>query len=178
MVKKLIIFFLYSAVFVLSLIVFIPKSNLYYLGEETAKKYNVIISKEQLIPSSLNLTIKNADVSIKSIKALKIKETDVVLLLLFNRITLHDINIMPLIQSYMPNHIQNIMLQYSVLNPFHISGNSQGDFGSMSADVDILKRTLTVTLKTSKEMQKNYHNSLKFFKKSKNGDYSYAKTFK
>ena len=177
MVKKIMKFFAYLLFFVLALILFIPKSNLYYLAEANLKKFDVVISNEKLSDNFLSLNIENLDITTKAIDSGVIGEADITLLLFYNSVVLKEIKLSSLVESYLPSKIANLEVSYSILNPLELSALGDGDFGEARASLNLQTRELTLVLKPSKKMFLKYKRSLAKFKKSQNGEYIYAKTF-
>lgn len=177
MVKKLLRFFAYTLFFIVALILFTPKSSIYYLLEQNLKKFNVVISKEQLKESPLSLNITNANISINAIDSAIINECDITLLLFYNKLLFSNIKLSSIVETYLPSKISSLEIDYSVLHPFILKANAEGDFGEVSTVLYFLDKSASVILKPSKNMVSNYKNSLRYFKKNKKGEYTYAKSF-
>jgi len=177
MVKKVIKFLSYCLFFALALIAFSPKSSFYFLFEKELKKFDVVISKESLHETFLSLEVEHLDISAKKIESATVGSAEITLLLLYNSITLQDISLSSLVESYLPSKIEHFTVGYSLLNPLNITAEAEGDFGEASVVFEIDSRVLRVSLKPSKTMQKKYYKSMKLFTKDKNGEYSYAKNF-
>ena len=156
---------------------FSPKSSVYYFGEHELKKFGVVISEETLHESTLSLEIKNLNISLKEIESAVVKKVDITLLLAYNSIHLENIKLSSLVESYLPSKIDSLDLKYTIFNPLHIKGEALGQFGEATIDVSISDRNATLSLKPSKKMFTSYKKTLRMFKKSKNGEYVYAKTF-
>ena len=172
--KKVLKFFAYFAFFILALMAFIPKESAYYFLEKELKNFDVVISKETLHSSIPSLRIENLNITTKGIDSAKVQSVDVTLLGLYNSLTCEDISLSTLVESYLPSKIEKLHISYSIFDPLHLNARGHGDFGSFDANVHLIDRNATVSLKPSKLMLKRYRNSLRFFKKSKNGEYTYA----
>ena len=176
MVKKLLRFFAYTLFFVVALMAFVPKSSLYYLLEQNLKKYNVVISDEQLTESLLSLSIANANISTKGIDSAIIGKSDVTLLLFYNKFSFKDIKLSSIVETYLPSKIASLEIDYSLFHPLTVEVNAEGDFGEASGSLHLLDRNASLVLKPSKKMFGRYRKSLRSFKKNKNGEYTYAKS--
>lgn len=177
MVKKLANFFAYTLFFFFALVVFSPKSSVYYFGEHELSKFGVVISNETLHESMLSLHVENLNISLKEIESAVIKKADITLLLVYNSVHLENIQLSSLVESYLPSKIDSLNVTYTIFNPLHIKGKALGQFGEATIDVNIADRNATLYLKPSKKMFTSYRKTVKMFKKSKNGEYVYAKTF-
>lgn len=177
MVKSILKFFAYLAFFVTALIFFAPKLGMYYFLENELKSYDVIISGETLEDEGMSLNIKDGQIFVKSIESATIKECELTFLLFYNSINAKEITLSQSAKSFLPLKIEELSVRYTLLNPLYIKVYAVGEFGSATAHVDILQRTAHVDLVPSEIMNKEYKNSLREFKKSEDGGFTYDKTF-
>ena len=177
MVKKLSKFLAYTLFFIFALMVFIPKSSLYFSLEEKIKTFDIVISNETLQENVFSLNVKNLDISVKGIQGGVVHEADITLLLFYNSLKFENIKLSSLVEAYLPSKIQELQVTYTVFNPFLVKLEAEGEFGDIEAEFDILERRLSVTLHPTNIMLKRYKKSIKMFKKSQEGDYVYAKSF-
>jgi len=179
MVKKLMKFFAYFLFFVGMLLLFIPKESVYFLAEQKLKEspLKLIISKERLTDNFFSLNISNLEITANDIDSALINEVDITLLGLYNSLHFSKIELSSVVEAYLPSKIEELDINYTILNPLKLSAHGVGEFGEASATVSLLDRNASVTLKPSKKMHSKYRNSLRFFKKTKGGEYIYAKTF-
>ncbi|WP_457747135.1 hypothetical protein [Sulfurimonas sp.] len=177
MVKRIGKYLAFSSFFIVALIAFAPKSSFYYFAETKLQKYNVIISNEVVQENFFTLIIKNLDISVKAIESAKIKEVDVTLLFLYNAIHVKDIELSSVVESFMPSKISSVDISYTLLNPFVLQAEAKGEFGDAYITFTLLKRELLVFMHPSKKMLQEHRRSLKLFRKTKKGEYKYAKIF-
>jgi len=177
MVKKLSIFLGYFVFFLFVLALFIPKSSVYFLLEQELAKNKIIISNEQVVDKLFTLKLQDAQVSYDGLEAARVKEIDFRLLGLYNSINLNDIELSSLVSSFVPSHIKNIHLRYSLLSPLSLHGKASGDFGDVEFEVSVQNMAVQMHMKASELMKKEYKNTLRELKKEENGEYSYANTF-
>lgn len=176
MVKKLLKFVAFLLFFIFALILFVPKESFYYLLEQNLKKFDLIISNEKLEDKIVSLDIQNLDISAKGIESLKIKEANIKILALYNSIELENIKLSSLVETYLPAKIEKIDIYYTIFNPLLLQADGHGEFGDARVEVHLLDKSVTLQLKPSKVMFGKYRNTLREFKKSKNGEYLYEKS--
>jgi len=70
-------FFILFCLFILSLLIFMPKANLYYLAEIKLKQYNVILSNEKFISHTFGFDIKDAKIFIEGVNIATIDNLDI-----------------------------------------------------------------------------------------------------
>ncbi len=178
MVRKMLKFFAYTLFFFTVLIYFTPKVNLYYLLESKLKEQGVVINDEVLSDNGLSLSINDASVNLKSIQSAKIKEIDVKVFGVYNSVILTGVSLASVAATMVPTEIQSISLTYSVFDPLHLVATAIGEFGDAGLSFGLLDGVLHVELHPSKKMLASYGQTLKNLKKSKEGAYTYDKTFK
>jgi len=169
-------FLVYLLFFITMVLYFLPKENLYFLLEQELAKKEIFISNEEIKEKAFGLELQNATISYEGIEAAQLKSLDINLFLLYNSLDLQEIELSSLIANYWPQKIQECHLSYSILSPLQIEGVAQGVFGTIEAHYMIKEATLTVILHPSKIMLKKYRSTLRYFKKLKNGEYSYEKS--
>jgi len=96
---------------------------------------------------------------------------------LYNSIYLSDITLSSTAKSFVPLHVENIKVIYSILNPLNIKAHGVGEFGEFEAKFNILEYTLHVELKPAEIMSKKYKDTLKNFSKNEDGELYYDKNF-
>jgi hypothetical protein len=170
-------FFGYMLFFILALMYFTPKVALYYLAENELKPHGVVITDEDAQDNGFTLSIKDAVVTFKSIESAQVKNIDLAIFGLYNKVTAEGISLASTAESFLPRDIEFVDIQHSILNPLIISASSKGGFGEAELSVDILERKVLLKVQPSKLMQTKYRTTLRELKKSKDGGYEYAKTF-
>lgn len=168
-------FFTCFLFFTIALIYFIPKDSVYYFLEQKLKSHSVIISNEDVRDNGFSLNISDAIISLKSVDSAKISNVDIKIFALYNTIDVKDITLSSVAESFVPLHVKNVNIKYSIFDPLNITAVSSGDFGEAYANINIIDRVLHLNLKPSKSMLKDYKNTLKILKKSENGEYIYEK---
>ena len=177
MVKKLSLFFAYALFFILALMYFTPKTSLYYMLEEELKKYEVVISDENLQDKGFSLNVSDLNVYVKDINSAEVKNVNIKVFALYNSLNVEDISLSSVAATFIPVNIDELSVSYSVFNPLNIVLKGNGGFGTADGSFHILERTLHFDVVPSDEMIKKYKNSMRQLKKNENGSYSYDKTF-
>ena len=154
-----------------------PKTNLYYALEKELQTFDITLSNETIIEHPFSLELQNIDVATKAVLTAKVSDVALNFFFFSNTLLLKNIELAPLLNNYLPQQIKKVKLQYTLLNPLHITAAMQGDFGAAVADYALVKNHFELILTPSKTLVNNYHNSLREFTKQANGEYIYAKDF-
>lgn len=167
----------YILFFILAVVYFLPKSNLYYFAEQELQKQKIMISEETTVEQMFSLELQNAVLSYANIDVATISKSDIQLFVLYNTLTLHDVNLSSMAATFVPLKVDTLEAKYTILNPLTIYIHAKGAFGEADASLHIKDRNITILLKPSSLMQKQYVNSMRKLKKNNNGEYEYAKNF-
>jgi len=167
--------FIYLLFFVLALMYFTPKQNVYYLAEKELQKHQIIISKEDVKDNVFDLNISNANISYQLIDSAKISSIKINIFAFYNVINIKDITLNELSENFIPLHIKTVNISHSILSPLTLKASANGEFGELKATLSLDEKILHVDLKPSKLMLKKHIKTLNIFKKSKNGEYVYEK---
>ncbi len=175
--KKIALFFLYSFLFLASLLFFTPKENIYYFAEEQLKPLDVVLGYEEAVDHGFTLEILHSKLYVKKIKSANIASINIGIFGLYNAVSVDNIVLDKTFEQFFPPLIQSVAIKQSIIAPLQLNGEALGDFGEAVATVDLLERSAKVVLKPSKLMRSRYKSTLRQFKKSKEGEYSYEYKF-
>jgi len=147
--------------FLSSLIIFMPKSNLYFKLQELLQTKNIYINSD--IKDSFVLELKNGIVYINKMDVIKFKDCKILPFILYNNLKCDNIN-------FLNNYKLNLNTTYSILNPTNIIVKGKSNFGVIDGEINIPKRSGKIYIRniTNSEIKK-------FLKKDKKGYYYYAK---
>jgi hypothetical protein len=166
----------YALFFILALMYLMPKASIYYLFEEQMKPFSVMINNEAVKERGLGLKITDATVFIKSIESAQVGSIEVNFFALFNSVDITDVTLSSVAAAVIPVHIQEVHIRYSVLNPLQINVDGEAEAGVFHASFHLLDRVVSMNLKPSESMLKNYKSTLVNLKQSENGEYVYEKS--
>ncbi len=177
MVKKLAVVFGFALFFLLALMYFTPKENIYFALESELKKYDVIISNEKINDSGFTLELNDAEVFFKSIKSADIKSVNIKIFGIYNSLSMSDIRLSEAASSFLPLNIEEVTITHSIFNPLNVNIYELGDDGELEGSFNIMEMALHIIFHPSELMLKEYKNSMRKFKKSEDGEYVYDQTF-
>jgi len=143
---------LYFIVIVLSLAVFSPKRELYYLLEAYLMRQDVIIDNEKIESGLFSLTLKHPDLYVKGIKISTIKEISLTTLLFYTHIAAKDIGTDRSLRQWVPGKIDRVSLNYQVLDPFRVTIKATGFFGEAKGYLSLKKRVFHLDLLNEKSV--------------------------
>jgi len=167
----------YIFFFILALIYFMPKESVYYYLEKELLLNKVVLSDEEIEDSGFSLQLNNSKVSYDSIESADVENINIKIFLVYNSLSVSNVKLLDVASSFVPLHIDNINIKYTIFNPLNIVAESNGEFGQANAEVNILDRNMSVVLKPSQLMLKKYRATLRNLKKNEAGEYRYEKTF-
>ncbi|MFT5659645.1 MAG: hypothetical protein ACI9TV_000267 [Sulfurimonas sp.] len=167
----------YITFFILALMYFMPKVSSYYYVEQELEKHKIILSHEEVLDNGFSLQLNHVDVSFDSIESASIQSVKVKVFVAYNSIYIEDITLESILGSFFPLHIKDAEMSYSIFKPLEVMAKANGDFGSASAEIHLLDRNISATIRPSKLMLQKYKRTLLMMKKQENGEYIYDKAF-
>ncbi|AXH12180.1 hypothetical protein [Halarcobacter bivalviorum] len=165
--------FLIFVLFIFSLIVFLPKEQLFYQFEKLLLKKEIIVSNELSKDKFFYLVIENPDVFYKKILSTNIEKVQFYSYLLFTKVNIENIFVSKSFRDYLPKSIENLTLSHSILDFKNININSSGKFGRLSGSYNIFNKKIKLELKPSNSVDLSF---LRRFKE-KEGRYIFEQSF-
>ncbi len=175
MVKKLIRLLSYTLFFLLALMYFMPKQNLYYFVENLLVPHAIILSSEEVVDKGFTLDVNHATLSLKSIESATIEQIHFKMFALYNAISFENITLSSAIKSLVPQHVAMAEISYTLFDPFFINASLSGEFGEAQARLQIFEKTVHIELVPSDKMLKEYKTTLQNMSKTESGEYIYDK---
>jgi len=136
-----------------ALLLFMPKTQLYYFLEETLAKQDVRINEKKIVESFFALEIKDAQVYYKGIPVATIQHANVLAPLLYDRITLAGIEVDELLRDEVPAKIDKLEVRYSIIDPLHVHIAAIGSFGVANGSFEIRTRKVHIDITQAKEIE-------------------------
>jgi hypothetical protein len=156
-------FFLFLLGFLIGVLVFMPKDNLYYTFQWLLKKENIYINSD--IKNGISLDLKNGTVYYNKMDISKFKKISVLPFIFYNEINGKDIVLN--IGNYKLNSLKAV---YTVFYPVKIFVKGDSNFGKLDGFIDLIKKEVKIYILNLTD------NSVKsFLRKDKKGYYYYAK---
>ena len=143
MVKKTVLALL---VILLSLMIFAPKRELYYLFEGRLMQQDIIINNEEIRDGLFTLTLRHPELYAKGIKIAEIKEITLFSLLFYTSVTAKEIKTDASLHRWVPGEIEQISADYQLFNPKNITLNILGSFGRAEGYVSLDQALLHIDL--------------------------------
>jgi hypothetical protein len=162
--KKILKLFLYLFVFIVFFIIFLPKESFYNLLEKELEKNQIIVSNETKKENPFSFSVLNADIFYQGINIAKVDDITFKTYLLQSKVTIKNINFLDTLSSFAPTPINEVVLEHSILDINKINIKSNGTFGELSGNIDILKREVKIELNASALMKSSYSKLLKYMK--------------
>ncbi len=153
-----------------------PKTNVLYKTEELASAYKVKLLPGSIHERLFSLEVEHMNIVYEGVKAAELAQTKILILGFYNTISIEDVKLVGIVNNFMPSKIVSAHILYSLLHPLTIKAEVKGDFGEARLSYLLSERKLIVELHPSARMQQQFRSSLRLFKKSKDGVYSYEKS--
>lgn len=168
---------IYTVLTLVTVLYFVPKTNLYYKLEHQLQSYGIVIHNEHIDDKWFWLDITQVQIYIQKLKSLHIQKTQIMLLGGYNRVDFEGITLASTLGHFVPKDIQTAKLRYVLYDPFHVNATAVGDFGRADITLDLYERMATVNITASKLMKSKFSATLENFTRDKKGVYHYEYRF-
>lgn len=142
--------------FLFSIIIFLPKEGIYNLLEHKLSEKNIVISNETRKDNLISLDLSNMILFYDEINSATIQSTKIKIFLFSNEIKLNNIKVSNAFRNFVPEKIENAVLEYSILDIKNINIKAEGKFGLFEGKYNIFEKSLTGELKPSSLMKSKY----------------------
>jgi len=156
----------------LGIILFMPKTNIYYKAEELLKKQGVIIDNEEIRSSIISLKLMHPIAYYQEVDFARASIIEFKPLLLVNIVEAENIELLNVAKKFLDITINKLRANHTILKPYYIKLHIVGNFGIGSGFVDLKKRLIHIDIVEPKDINP----IRKFLKKGKKGWY-YETTF-
>ncbi|SFV52529.1 hypothetical protein MNB_SV-9-1536 [hydrothermal vent metagenome] len=164
MVKKGILVFM---VILLSLAIFSPKREIYYLFEDELMKNGIIIDDEEINDGLLSLTISHPKIYLRGVLIADVEKIRLWTIFFYTRLAIGHIKVDSSLDKFIPSPILKLQASYSVTNPLKVSLLATGDFENVNGAVYLESKTVHIDISDKKLINK-YKSQLR---KGENGWY-------
>jgi predicted nucleic-acid-binding protein len=163
--KKILIAFVF---FLLGVVLFMPKINLYYTLENILEKEHIVIKEGALQDRWVDLSIKDAVIFYDGIASVEAADITITPWIFYHKVTMHDVHPTAAIANMFNAQADEVVLKYSVLDYKHVVIEAVGDFGRIDGTLDIKEQKIHLLLEPSETFK---HNTLvrEYFKKREEG---------
>jgi len=151
MVKKGLLVLLVA---ILSLAIFAPKRELYYLIEEELMKNDIIINNEEIESGLFTLTLKHPEVYLKGIRVAEIGEVQLWTVFFYSTFSIETITVDASLKRFVPVEIEHLRASHQIFNFMNIAINGNGEFGSASGQVNLSEKKVHIDFDTESDTSK------------------------
>ena len=140
-------------VILLSLAIFAPKRELFYLLEERLMQQDIIINNEEIDAGLFTLTLRHPELYFKGIKVADINEVRLLSLLFYSTVTVKEIKPDASLKKWVPGEIDKLTVGYQLWNPGNIMLSALGTFGRAEGYVSLNNRIIHIDLVEEKSIE-------------------------
>lgn len=175
--KKLNYFFVFLF-FIISMMIFLPQKNIFYIAEKFLAKNQTYISNEIIEQKLFGVDIKNMEIIFEDINIGNIQNIQMNFLGFHNKIVINKMVVKAGNFTFIPKNIDIVEATHSILSPLKILLYSQNDLGIINGFISLNDQKIFLELRPSKDAKVKYANVLKVFTAQKEGLYTYEKNIK
>ena len=167
----------YAILILVTVLYFIPKTNLYYKLEHKLQPYEIVIHNEHVDDKWFWLEITDAQLYIQKLESLHVQKTQIMLFGIYNKVDMEGITLASTLGHFVPNEIQTVNLRYALYDPFNVNATVVGNFGTAEIALNLYEGLATTSITASKLMKSRFSATLENFTRDKKGVYHYEYRF-
>jgi len=167
--RKLGLILAYTFTFIMMLLYFSPKTELYYTLEEFLKGEKIIFSDERVKDSGFTLKLDNSKLFYRGVYGGEIEDISFSTLLLYNSLSFKNAYLNSALADILPKKIEYLNIKYAIYNPVHITIDGKGDIGKISGYINPFSKLLHIELNAAKKEKTKYATLLRKFKPDEKG---------
>ena len=164
LVRNILIFLI--ALYV-GIIIFMPKSELYYYGEKELKKQGIVIDNEIVESKLASLDIIHPVVYYQGVDVLRIAKLKITPLLFVNKVEAQGVELLNVAKQFLNIDIDKLKLNHIIFKPFRVKLWAVGSFGEADGFINLKKRVIHIDITKIK----NINPIKRFLKKGAKGWY-------
>ena len=135
--KMILKYILVFVLFIYAIILFFPKTNLYYLGLEKLNNYQVNLITKDISDNYYSFSLDALDVKYQGINVASIDNLKISTFLFYTTIDITNLKVKKSLKKFLPYDMKAIQIRYSILNPMIVEINLSKQFNIR--DKQILK---------------------------------------
>jgi hypothetical protein len=150
-----------------------PKQELYYFLEKKLKENDIVISNETVTDRWYGVDISDADLYVKGINMAKIEKLSFNFFFVYTNLLVKKIKVDKSLRNMAPESIENVDVQWSIIDPLHVKVKGVGSFGTMDGSVALLDRNVKILFPVAKDI----NSFKKFLRKDPKGGWYYETNY-
>jgi len=127
-----------------SVIVFMPKTELYYTLEKTLAKQDIKLNEKSIDEGLFSLTLKDVTVYVKGIALANIEELDFFTVLFYSSVDVVNLQVDEALHAKVPALTKEASFTHSLLSPLTLSVDANGSFGTIEGDIKLLNKEVRI----------------------------------
>lgn len=167
--RRIVKFLSYLIVMLALIIIFLPKTNLYYAAEILMKEKNLFVSDEEVLDKGYSLELHNATFFYESLSLAEIDSIKLSPWIFYNALSVKNIHVNDGFSDFLPLEIQTVKMEHFIYNPTNIRFRSDSDANYIYGNIDLLERVLVAHLRLDAKSEEKYKAMLGKLSKEEGG---------
>lgn len=137
----------------LSLVIFMPKSNLYYKLEEELAKKDIKLNEKIIYEGLFSLRLEDVSVYIKGINIASIKKIELFTLLFYTHISIESVGLDESLKNMVAQDIEMSSIYHSLISPMDLRVDINSSIAKLSGLVDLGERRVRLNIEESSNIE-------------------------
>jgi len=163
-ILKSLVYFLF---FLMMLIAFLPKENIYYFALEQLNNKKIELNQNKIDDGYFKFIVDELQIKYDGLKVSDISNVEFDMFIYQTKIDISNIKVDNSFSKFVPNKIDTLTLSHTIINPLSIDINSKFNLGFCTGTIDLLNRVVKLDIVVAKAFKTKYRYIVKELKKSK-----------
>jgi len=151
----------------IGVVIFMPKTQLYYFAQKQLKPKGIVISNEEIIDKITTFELLHPVAYFQGVDVLRAADIKVTPLLFVNRLEASDIELLNVAKKFLNVEINSLKANQSILKPFIVKIDATGNFGTLHGYANLKTRVIHLDVVEAK----NLNPIRRYLKKGQKGWY-------
>ncbi|MDR2034107.1 MAG: hypothetical protein LBP89_05695 [Helicobacteraceae bacterium] len=156
MVKKIVAGLIWTIVVLETLVFFLPKRELYFLGERYLEPLNIVINGEDASDFGWLFSLKGGSIVYDKMNAAENEKISFLTTIFYNRLSIASFNLSNELAAAVPARVDFLEARHTIFVPHKIFLSGEGEFGAFSGSIDLFSRKIILAINAPSQIQQKY----------------------
>lgn len=127
-----------------SILLFMPKAELYYTIEEELAKQDIKLNEKSIEEGLFSLTIKDVTVYVKGVALANIEELDFFTILFYSSLEVNNLKVDEALHTKVPAITKKTSFTHNILTLLSVSIDANGSFGVLDGEINMVNKDMHI----------------------------------
>jgi hypothetical protein len=155
-VKKIAAALIWAVIALEAVVFFLPKKEIYYLGERYLDALGVAISSEEASDYGWLFSLKGGAIYYDRMQTAENNRLSLFASIFYNELSLEPFSFASELNSIFPTRVDFLKARHTIFLPHKIFLSGEGEIGAISGWIDLFARKIYIVINAPSEIQQKY----------------------